>query len=89
MNPFAADRFFDVPRTTRQTSEGPVELPIFYYDVSTVIVLFAARLAGLRVLELDDVRTTGATLAAACEVLLAARVAEARTLTLAIAERHG
>lgn len=48
MNPFAADRFFDVPRTTRQTSEGPVELPIFYYDVSNVIVLFAARLAGLR-----------------------------------------
>lgn len=48
-----------------------------------------ARLAGLRVLVLDDVRTTGATLAAACEVLLAARVAEARTLTLAIAERHG
>ena len=47
-----------------------------------------ARLAGLRVLVLDDVRTTGATLAAACEALLAARVAEARTLTLAIAERH-
>jgi ComF family protein len=48
-----------------------------------------ARLAGQRVLVLDDVRTTGATLAAACEVLLAAGVAEARTLTLAIADRHG
>jgi hypothetical protein len=48
MNPFAADRFFDVPRTPHRTSEGPVELPILYYDVSNVIVLFHARLAGLR-----------------------------------------
>jgi hypothetical protein len=41
-----ADRFFDVPRTTRATSEGPVELPIFYYDVSNVVALFRASRAG-------------------------------------------
>jgi hypothetical protein len=53
MSHLAADRFFDVPRTTRQTSEGPVELPILYYDVSNVIVLFTARLAGLRAVLAD------------------------------------
>jgi ComF family protein len=44
-------------------------------------------LAGARVLLVDDVRTTGATLAAASEALCEARVAEVRTLTLALAER--
>jgi ComF family protein len=44
-------------------------------------------LQGLRVLLIYDVRTTGATLAAAGEVLCEARVAELRTLTLAFAER--
>lgn len=34
------DRFFEVPRTVQVTSEGPVELPIFYRDVSNVIALF-------------------------------------------------
>ena len=48
MSLFATDRFFDVPRTTRRTSEGPVELPILYHDASNVIVLFAARLGRLR-----------------------------------------
>lgn len=48
MNPFAADRFFDVPRTVRSTSMGPVELPILYYDVRNVVALFAVRIAGAR-----------------------------------------
>lgn len=52
-------------------------------------VLRRARVAGLRVLVLDDVRTTGATLAAACDALRVAGAAETRTLTLAIADRHG
>jgi hypothetical protein len=34
------DSFFQVPRTTRLTSEGSVELPILYYDVTNVIALF-------------------------------------------------
>jgi ComF family protein len=46
-----------------------------------------ALLRGLRVLLIDDVRTTGATLAAASEALCEAHVAEVRTLTLAFAER--
>lgn len=48
MSPFAADHFFDVPRTTRTTSAGPVELPILYYDVRNVVALFAARIERVR-----------------------------------------
>lgn len=32
--------FFSVPRTTEQTSEGPVECPILYYDTSVVMGAF-------------------------------------------------
>jgi hypothetical protein len=32
--------FFAVPRTTRSTSAGPVELPILYQDVRNVVALF-------------------------------------------------
>lgn len=48
MSPFATDRFFDVPRTVRNTSEGRVELPILYYDVRNVVALFTADLAKVR-----------------------------------------
>jgi len=50
-------------------------------------VLDGRALVGARVLLIDDVRTTGATLAAASEALCEARVAEVCTLTLALAER--
>ncbi len=40
MNTTATDPFFDVPRTTRATSEGPVELPILYRNVRSVVALF-------------------------------------------------
>ncbi len=32
--------FFSVPRTTKETSEGPVELPILYYDTTSVVAGF-------------------------------------------------
>jgi hypothetical protein len=35
------DGFFRVPRATHTTSCGPVELPILYYDVSTLTAFFA------------------------------------------------
>lgn len=44
------DTFFDVPRTVHPTSQGPVELPILYRDVTTVVPLFTvarARAAAL------------------------------------------
>jgi hypothetical protein len=37
-----ADPFFQVPRTTHATTEGPIELPILYYDVSALVAFFAA-----------------------------------------------
>ncbi|HPU14152.1 MAG TPA: acetoacetate decarboxylase family protein [Aeromicrobium sp.] len=37
--------FFSVPRTTKQTSEGPVELPILYYDTTSVVAGFFGDLA--------------------------------------------
>ncbi len=49
------DRFFDVPRVPHATSEGVVELPILYRDVSNVIGLFMARRAGVE----DILRGTG------------------------------
>lgn len=36
------DRFFTVPTEAHTTSEGPVELPIRYYDVSVVVAVFSA-----------------------------------------------
>lgn len=42
------NRFFDVPRTSRITSEGPVDLPILYHDVTNVIALLDASLLGVR-----------------------------------------
>jgi hypothetical protein len=44
------DRFFEVPRTTRATSGGPVDLPILYYDASNVVALFRASRAGAEAL---------------------------------------
>lgn len=41
------DRFFDVPRTVARTSEGLVDLPILYYDVTNVVALFRADLRGV------------------------------------------
>lgn len=32
--------FFDVPRTTEETTAGPVDLPILYYDTSYVFAFF-------------------------------------------------
>ena len=32
-----ADPFFQVPRTTHATTQGPIELPILYYDVSALM----------------------------------------------------
>lgn len=48
MRSFTASRFFDVPRTTCATSEGPVTLPILYYDVRNVVGLFAVPIAKAR-----------------------------------------
>lgn len=39
-------KFFRVPRTPHATSEGSVELPILYYDVTNVVALFLADRAG-------------------------------------------
>jgi hypothetical protein len=44
------DAFFDVPRTTHQTSAGPVELPILYLEARNVMALFEASLDGVRAL---------------------------------------
>ena len=47
-----ADRFFGVPRFTHATSEGPVDVPILYYEASNVVAVFHASRAGAeRVLE--------------------------------------
>lgn len=35
-----SDPFFQVPRTTHTTTQGPVELPILYFDVSTLLAFF-------------------------------------------------
>jgi len=35
------EAFFDVPRTILTTSIGEMELPILYYEVSTLTFLFA------------------------------------------------
>jgi alkylation response protein AidB-like acyl-CoA dehydrogenase len=49
------DAFFDVPRTTHTTSQGPVELPILYRDVTTVVPLFTvARAAAVELLADTD-----------------------------------
>ncbi len=39
-------RFFRVPHTLHQTSEGAVELPISYYDVTNVVAMFWGDRAG-------------------------------------------
>lgn len=36
------DPFFQVPQTSRTTSQGDVDLPIFYFDVSTLFGFFLA-----------------------------------------------
>lgn len=40
MNACLKDPFFQYPRTVAHTSEGDVELPIFYYDDSNLMALF-------------------------------------------------
>jgi hypothetical protein len=42
----ARARFFDVPQVMSATSEGPVALPILYYEASNVVALFRASRAG-------------------------------------------
>ena len=37
-----SDPFFQVPQTTHTTTQGPVDLPIFYFDVSTLFAFFVA-----------------------------------------------
>jgi hypothetical protein len=37
-----SDPFFQVPQTTHTTTQGPVDLPILYFDVSTLIAFFVA-----------------------------------------------
>lgn len=44
------DRFFRVPTATRLTSEGPISLPILYFDVVNVVAMFDAPLAGASLL---------------------------------------
>jgi hypothetical protein len=44
------DRFFEVPRSARATTEGPVDLPILYQDVTCVMAVFDAPLEGARAL---------------------------------------
>jgi hypothetical protein len=54
--------FFRVPRVTRATSAGPVELPILYFDVRNVVALFDAPLGPARDL-LREVGLTPVTMA--------------------------
>lgn len=35
-----SDPFFQVPQTTYTTTQGPIDLPIFYFDVSTLLAFF-------------------------------------------------
>jgi hypothetical protein len=35
-----SDPFFQVPQTTHTTTQGPIELPILYFDVSTLLAFF-------------------------------------------------
>ena len=37
---FYHDPFFCVPRSTHATSQGDVELPIFYYDSTALLAFF-------------------------------------------------
>jgi hypothetical protein len=37
-----SDPFFQVPQTTHTTTQGPIDLPIFYFDVSTLLAFFVA-----------------------------------------------
>ena len=41
------DAFFDVPRHAHLTSEGIIDVPILYYDVTNVVVLFEASRQGV------------------------------------------
>ena len=35
-----SDPFFQVPQTTHTTTQGPIDLPILYFDVSTLLAFF-------------------------------------------------
>ena len=39
---YQADPFFQYPRETRKTSQGDVDFPVHYYDVSNLIAVFRA-----------------------------------------------
>jgi hypothetical protein len=41
-----SDTFFEVPRLTHVTSQGPVELPILYRDATAVVGMFPVRRPG-------------------------------------------
>lgn len=49
----ARDRFFEVPRSTAQTSAGQVDLPILYFEVSNVVAYTAMDASAARAL-LED-----------------------------------
>ena len=35
-----SDPFFQVPQTAHTTTQGPIDLPILYFDVSTLLAFF-------------------------------------------------
>lgn len=40
MTTFSTDTFFQVTQTRHETTQGPVELPILYYDTSNILAFF-------------------------------------------------
>lgn len=44
---YQADPFFQYPRETRKTSQGDVDFPVYYYDVTNLIAVFRAHPDGV------------------------------------------